>query len=95
MNLDQYIKDAFLTRWYGKSVTSNLDGMKKELHKNLKDQTNGYWSGSSAYGIMRDYGFLIDSKFENHKPKKLTKLGEIFMNDYAEECQVREPTNGE
>jgi len=70
MQLDEYIKEAFLARWHGEVVTSSLDEMKKQLHKNLKDQTNGYWSGSSAYGIMVDYGFLIDAKFENHKPKK-------------------------
>ena len=82
MDLDKYITEAFQCRWHGQHVTDSLDEMKRQLYKNLTDQTNGYWSGSSAYGIMVDYGFLIDAKFENHKPKKLTKLGELFFKQF-------------
>lgn len=88
LDLDEYIQKAFELRWCGEHVRTSLDEMKKQLHKNLTDQTNGYWSGGSAYGIMVDFGFLIDAKHVNNKPKKLTELGKIFMNSYAEECQV-------
>jgi len=87
MNLDEYIKDAFLIRWCGESVRTSLSEMKKQLHKNLDDQTKGYWSGHSAYGIMRDYGFLINEKHVNGNPKKLTKPGEMFMRDYEKAMQ--------
>ena len=83
MNLDNYIEEAFKARWWGEDVTSSLDKMKDQLYKNLIDQTKGFWSGSSAYGIMVDYGFLIDQKSGGMKSrKKLTKLGEMFIKQY-------------
>lgn len=80
--IDQLIYDLFSTCWVGDSVTSSLDAMKKQLHKNLTDQLNGYWSGHTAYHIMIVGGFLIDAQHVNGKPKKLTKLGEAFMSQY-------------
>lgn len=82
LNLDEYIKEAFLARWCGDEVRESLDSMKAQLFKNLHDQVSGYWSGHSAYGIMRDYGFLINEKHVNGKPKKLTRLGEMFMESH-------------
>ena len=82
MDLDKYIQKAFVTRWSGIYVLSSLENMKVQLYKSLKDQINGYWSGSTAYGIMIDYGFLIDAKHENGKPKKLTELGKIFIEEF-------------
>lgn len=80
MDMDNYITEAFNARWSGIfGDDDSLDSMKKQLHKNLTDQINGYWSGHTAYGIMRDYGFIIDTDHENRKAKKLTKLGELFM----------------
>ncbi|MEF1336441.1 hypothetical protein REH81_06555 [Vibrio rotiferianus] len=80
--IDQLIYDLFSTRWVGDSVTCSLDAMKQQLHKNLTDQVNGYWSGHTAYHIMVEGGFLIDARHVNGKPKKLTKLGEMFMSQY-------------
>jgi len=85
LDLDDYIVKAFINRWSGNEVRSSLDKMKEQLHKNLTDQINGYWSGHTAYGIMIDYGFLIDAKHENRRPKKLTRLGTIFMKHYEEQ----------
>lgn len=31
---------------------------------------------------MIDGGFLVDAKHKNGRPKKLTKLGELFMKLY-------------
>lgn len=39
---------------------------------------DGYWSGSTAYHIMVDGGFLIDGKTG---AKKLTLIGKIFMRE--------------
>lgn len=90
MNLDlnDYIEEAFLSRWCGDAVRTSLDEMKSQLRKNLTDQINGYWSGHSAYGIMVDYGFLIDAKHVNGKPKILTKLGEIFMTYMSQPSSI-------
>ena len=82
--IDQIIYDLFSKRWVGESVTCSLDAMKKQLHKNLTDQVNGYWSGHTAYHIMVEGGYLIAAKHVNGKPKKLTKLGESFMAQYKE-----------
>ena len=54
--------------------------MKAQLYKNLNDQLNGYWSGSTAYFIMTHGGFLKDSKKSTNK--SLTALGELFIKDY-------------
>lgn len=82
IDLDEYIKEAFDGRWFGETVLYSLDSMKAQLYKNLKDQKEGYWSGSTAYMIMIDYGFLVDANHENRQPKKLTRLGQIFMDEF-------------
>jgi len=84
-DIDEIIHKLFSTRWSGDLSKSPIEAMRKQLHKNLKNQVDGYWSGHSAYGIMVDGGFLIDSK-RKRKPngmaegKKLTELGKIFMD---------------
>lgn len=95
INLDDYIKEAFLGWWSGGAQSLTLDEMKAQLHKNLKDQVNGYWSGHSAYGIMVHYGFLIDQKPGGiESKKKLTRLGEMFMQEYTAELQGKGKNNG-
>lgn len=73
--IDELIADLF------KSCTGpaseSLEEAKKQLRKNLSDQINGYWSGSTAYWIMTHGGFLIDAP--SGQEKKLTALGEMFM----------------
>ena len=81
-DLNKHIWQAFASRWVGESVTRDLDSMKAQLYKSLKDQTNGCWSGHTAYHIMVDYGFIVDKKHVNGEPKKLTKLGEFFIKEY-------------
>lgn len=82
IDLDEYIEEAFKSRWVGESVLSSLENMKAQLYKNLKNQIDGYWSGHTAYHLMIDYGFLIDAKHENGKRKNLTRLGVLFIEDY-------------
>ena len=79
--IDKLIFDLFNRHWVGESVTKSIDNMKEQLHKNLLDQTRGYWSGSSAYRIMTTGGFLIDAKSCTYK--KLTALGQMFMDNYG------------
>ena len=73
--IDELIADLFKS-WTGPARES-LEEAKKQLHKNLSDQINGYWSGSTAYWIMTHGGFLIDAP--SGQKKKLTALGEMFM----------------
>jgi hypothetical protein len=80
--IDQIIFDMFNERWVEKNpfITKDINSMKKQLHKNLSNQIDGYWSGHTAYHLMVDGGFLIDSK--PGTDKRLTALGELFMRDY-------------
>ena len=73
--IDDLITDLFKC-WVG-PASESLDMAKKQLHKNITDQLNGYWSGSTAYWIMTHGGFLIDAP--SGQKKKLTALGEMFM----------------
>lgn len=75
---DEVIYKLFSTYWVGPQ-RDNLELAKKQLYKNLIDQINGYWSGSTAYYIMTFGGFLIDGK--SGTKKKLTVIGELFMKE--------------
>jgi hypothetical protein len=79
--LDEFISDIFNKYWCGEHVLSSLENMKAQLHKNLTDQLNGYWSGHSAYMIMVKGGFLLDA--DRKATKELTMLGEKFMKDFT------------
>ena len=82
---DTIIKDLFSSRWSGDLSNAPIEDMRKQLHKNLQNQIDGYWSGSTAYGIMVDGGFLVDSKRRHigdsgmAEGKKLASLGRLFM----------------
>jgi len=81
MDIDQHIEKLFRARWCGENVLSSVDNMKAQLAKTLKDQLAGYWSGSTAYSIATQGGFLVDSKFGS--TKKLTERGELFLRSMA------------
>lgn len=83
--MNKLIIKLFTENWNGEEVTKNIDTMKKQLFKNLDDQLNGYWSGSTAYYIMTKGGFLIDSK--RGTKKELTVLGKLFIELYRKECK--------
>lgn len=84
--INKVIHELFSTRWSGDLNKASITEMRKQLHKTLRDQTNGFWSGHTAYHLAVDGGFLIDSKriFQdetNHaKGKELTSFGKIFMD---------------
>ena len=80
--MDGMIFELFTERWCGEAVTENIDTMRSQLHKSLRDQTAGYWSGHTAYWIMVDGGFLEDAKYVNRRPKILTDLGQKFMEEF-------------
>jgi len=77
--MDKLIFKLFDENWTP-DVFKNVDEMKKQLHKNLTDQTKGFWSGSTAYYIMSKGGFLVDGK--SSTKKELTELGKMFIQDY-------------
>ncbi len=79
IDINGLIKSLFESRWCGESTLSSLNNMKAQLEKTLDDQVCGYWSGSTAYNIAVDGGFLIDSK--SGSDKKLTNLGIKFLLD--------------
>jgi len=84
-DIDKIIHKLFSSRWTGDLNSSPISDMRKQLAKNLQNQIDGYWTGHTAYHIMVDGGFLIDSKRKRIKNsgmaegKKLTLLGEMFM----------------
>jgi hypothetical protein len=79
-DIDYIIHKLFIENWSGNRVKENINTMKKQLYKNLNDQINGYWSGSTAYHIMTTGGFLIDAKSGINK--ELTELGKVFIRRY-------------
>ncbi|MGI2108427.1 hypothetical protein ACRN9C_03355 [Shewanella frigidimarina] len=95
ISIDDLILDLFEKHWYG-TQSENLELAKKQLHKNLTDQVNGYWSGHTAYHIMTHGGFLVDSKRKRvgnaglAEGKKLTALGQIFMDSMNTKCNDKD-----
>lgn len=85
-DINKIIHQLFSTRWTGDLRNSPIEEMRRQLHKNLQNQVDGYWSGHTAYNLMVDGGFLIDSKrvydkdSNRNKGKKLTVLGQMFMD---------------
>jgi len=79
--INKMISELFDRNWSG-AASNNLREARRQLYKNLTDQSIGYWSGHSAYYIMTKGGFLIDAKHVNGRPKIITALGLKFMNDF-------------
>ena len=85
-DIDKIIYKLFSTRWTDDLNNLPIEDMRNQLYKNLKNQVDGFWSGHTAYHIMVDGGFIIDSKriyFKDSnraKGKKLTSLGKMFMD---------------
>ncbi|MCP5007422.1 MAG: hypothetical protein GY941_26320 [Planctomycetes bacterium] len=78
--INKIIDQLFKDRWYGYLADADIEEKRAQLYKTLKNQTDGYWSGHTAYHLVVEGGFLIDAK--SNTSKKLTALGEFFMNDY-------------
>lgn len=79
---DEVIYKLFNTYWVGPQ-RDDVELAKKQLLKNLTNQMEGYWSGSTAYHIMTTGGFLIDGKKGTNK--KLTALGQMFVESMMKE----------
>jgi hypothetical protein len=84
---DGLIASMFAMRWTGPE-SEDLQLAKATLYKSLKNQTDGFWSGHTAYHIMIDGGFLFDAKSNTNKV--LTPLGRQFMRDIEVEA-LKEP----
>ena len=88
-DIDKIIHKLFSTRWSSDLSNSPIEDMRAQLNKNLQNQIDGYWSGHTAYHIMVDGGFLVDSKRiyvdGKCKGKKLTVLGQMFMESMKNE----------
>ena len=86
--MNKKIKDLFSSRWFGHLSSASIDEMRAQLRKNLQNQIDGYWSGSTAYSIMVDGGFLVDAKRVSiagtnmAEGKSLTALGKEFMTSF-------------
>ena len=87
---NEIINKLFRSRWTGHLNSAPIDEMRKQLQKNLQNQIDGFWTGHTAYWIMVDGGFLIDSKMVRiegtgmSEGKKLTELGKMFMRSMNE-----------
>ncbi len=91
--VNKVIQEMFSVYWSGDLSEAPVADMRKQLHKNLSDQLNGYWSGHTAYYIMTRGGFLVDSKRittegNKCKPKELTHLGKEFMRQMSEQDKI-------
>jgi hypothetical protein len=75
--IDKIIGKLFSERWTENLALAPIEDQRKQLFKTLRDQTNGYWSGHTAYHLAVEGGFLIDGKSNTNK--QLTELGKIFM----------------
>jgi len=78
--INTIIKKLFSERWTDNLANADIEPQRKQLFKTLLDQTRGYWSGHTAYHLATEGGFLIDAKSNTYK--KLTTLGQMFMDDY-------------
>ena len=76
-SVNKIIKKLFSERWTDNLANADIEAQRSQLHKTLRNQKDGYWSGHTAYHLAVDGGFLIDSK--SGSIKKLTALGEMFM----------------
>ena len=79
---DDYISALFKGSNFGERTNNSVQAQRDQLAKTLTDQTDGFWSGHTAYHIAVYGGFLIDRRF-GAGPKKLTLLGERFMNGWT------------
>jgi len=91
-DINKIISRLFKSRWTANLAEASIEEQRKQLYKNLIDQTNGFWSGHTAYHILVDGGFIVDSKaLKNHdgtrKGKKLTMLGEMFKSEMESESK--------
>ncbi len=76
-DINKIIKKLFSERWTDNLANADIEAQRSQLHKTLRNQIDGYWSGHTAYHLAVDGGFLIDAK--SGADKKLTALGEMFM----------------
>lgn len=76
-DIDKIIKKLFSERWTKDLADAPIEQQREQLFKTLSNQTDGYWSGHTAYNLAVDGGFLIDAK--SGANKTLTTLGEMFM----------------
>ena len=81
-DINQIIKKLFNERWTDNLANADIEAQRKQLRKTLTDQTNGYWSGHTAYHLAVDGGFLLDAKSNTNK--KLTTLGQMFMSQFTQ-----------
>jgi hypothetical protein len=88
-DIDNIIKKLFSERWTENLANADIQQQREQLYKTLRDQASGYWSGHTAYYLAVDGGFLIDSKrildplTNKAKGKKLTLLGELFIEKFT------------
>jgi len=87
-DINKIIKKLFSERWTKNLADAPIEEQREQLFKTLTDQTGGYWSGHTAYHLAVDGGFLIDSG--RRSKKKLTTLGEMFMESMKSEERQRQ-----
>ena len=85
-DIDKVIENLFTSRWVGDKQLESIYTMRTQLYKTLRNQIDGYWSGSTAYDIAVDGGFLKDSPAGSEK--QLTALGVMFIESMESTTQA-------
>lgn len=83
---EDYINSLFKGTKFGPDVDNSVEGKVRLIVKTLKNQLAGYWSGSTAYNICVNGGFLLDAKTTENK--ELTQLGRDFLQEHDSNHQV-------
>ena len=77
---DKYINSLFEGTRFGPDIDGCINKKRALIAKTLRNQVDGYWSGSTAYHIAVNGGFLKDAK--SGEQKELTILGTAFMTEF-------------
>ena len=80
MVTDDFINKLFEGANFGEMINTNVYEKRRLLAKTLKNSSDGYWTGHTAYHIAVDGGFLKDGK--KSVGKVLTELGHEFLKDW-------------
>lgn len=75
---DEFINKMFKGTNFGGKINNCVKAKREQILKTLKNQTEGYWSGHTAYHLVVDAGLLHDAKKD--EDKKLTAIGVAFVN---------------
>ena len=57
-DINKIIRKLFSERWTDNLANADIEAQRSQLHKTLRNQKDGYWSGHTAYHLAVDGGFF-------------------------------------